>query len=118
MRKNGMVDKNETVKEKITMDNKEKALLCHKEWNGKLETVAKSKVKTREDLAIAYTPGVAEPCKVIAEDKTAAYTYTWKANTVPLFPTEVLSRSWKYRSLCRYAGHGRKMCIIQRIWKC
>ena len=64
------------------MDNKEKALLCHKEWNGKLETVAKSKVKTREDLAIAYTPGVAEPCKVIAEDKTAAYTYTWKANTV------------------------------------
>lgn len=82
MRKNGMVDKNETVKEKITMDNKEKALLCHKEWNGKLETVAKSKVKTREDLAIAYTPGVAEPCKVIAEDKTAAYTYTWKANTV------------------------------------
>ena len=82
MRKNGMVDKNETVKEKITMDNKEKALLCLKEWNGKLETVAKSKVKTREDLAIAYTPGVAEPCKVIAEDKTAAYTYTWKANTV------------------------------------
>ena len=82
MRKNGMVDKNETVKEKITMDNKEKALLCHKEWNGKLETVAKSKVKTREDLAIAYTPGVAEPCKVIAEDKTAAYTYTMKANTV------------------------------------
>ena len=64
------------------MDLKEKALSLHKEWNGKLETVAKSKVKTREDLAIAYTPGVAEPCKVIAEDKTAAYTYTWKANTV------------------------------------
>ena len=64
------------------MDNKEKALLCHKEWNGKLETIAKSKVNSREDLAIAYTPGVAEPCKVIAEDKSAAYTYTWKANTV------------------------------------
>ena len=82
MRKNGIVNKYEYVKEKITMDNKEKALLCHKEWNGKLETVAKSKVKTRADLAIAYPPGVAEPCKVIAEDKTAAYTYTWKANTV------------------------------------
>ena len=54
MRKNGIVNKYEYVKEKITMDNKEKALLCHKEWNGKLETVAKSKVKTREDLAIAY----------------------------------------------------------------
>ena len=64
------------------MDNKEKALLCHKEWNGKLETIAKSKVNSREDLAIAYTPGVAEPCKVIAEDKEKAYTYTWKSNTV------------------------------------
>jgi malate dehydrogenase (oxaloacetate-decarboxylating) len=64
------------------MDQKEKALMMHKEWNGKLETVAKSKVSSREDLAIAYTPGVAEPCKVIAEDKEAAYTYTWKSNTV------------------------------------
>ena len=64
------------------MDNKEKALKCHEEWNGKLETIAKSKVNSREDLAIAYTPGVAEPCKVIAEDKEAAYTYTMKANTV------------------------------------
>lgn len=64
------------------MDNKEKALAMHKKWNGKLETVAKSKVSSREDLAIAYTPGVAEPCKVIAEDKEAAYTYTWKSNTV------------------------------------
>ena len=82
MRKNGIVNKYEYVKEKITMDNKEKALLCHKQWNGKLETIAKSKVNSREDLAIAYTPGVAEPCKVIAEDKSAAYTYTWKANTV------------------------------------
>lgn len=60
----------------------QKALQCHREWNGKLETVAKSKVNSREDLAIAYTPGVAEPCKVIAEDASAAYTYTWKANTV------------------------------------
>ncbi len=64
------------------MDTKEKALQMHKEWNGKLDTVAKSKVSSREDLAIAYTPGVAEPCKVIAEDKELAYTYTWKANTV------------------------------------
>lgn len=64
------------------MDNKEKALQLHKEWNGKLETVSKTPVKTREDLALAYTPGVAEPCKVIAEDPSAAYTYTIKANTV------------------------------------
>ena len=64
------------------MTTNEKALLLHKEWNGKIETVAKSKVNSREDLALAYTPGVAEPCKVIAENKEAAYTYTMKANTV------------------------------------
>lgn len=64
------------------MDNKEKALKYHEEWNGKLETIAKSKVNSREDLAIAYTPGVAEPCKVIAKDKELAYKYTWKSNTV------------------------------------
>lgn len=64
------------------MTTNEKALQLHKEWNGKLETVSKTPVKTREDLALAYTPGVAEPCKVIAQDKEAAYTYTWKANTV------------------------------------
>ena len=64
------------------MTTNEKALKMHEEWNGKIETVSKSPVKSREDLAIAYTPGVAEPCKVIAEDKEAAYKYTMKANTV------------------------------------
>lgn len=64
------------------MTTGEKALALHKEWNGKLETVSKSPVKSREALSLAYTPGVAEPCKVIAEDKEAAYTYTMKANTV------------------------------------
>lgn len=64
------------------MTNNEKALQMHKEWNGKLETTAKAHVNSQEDLAIAYTPGVAEPCKVIAKDPEAAYTYTMKANTV------------------------------------
>lgn len=64
------------------MTHNEKALIMHEKWNGKLETVSKTPVKTREDLAIAYTPGVAEPCKVIAQDKDAAYKYTMKANTV------------------------------------
>ena len=64
------------------MTTNEKALLMHEKWNGKLETVSKTPVKSREDLSIAYTPGVAEPCKVIAEDKEAAYKYTMKANTV------------------------------------
>ncbi len=64
------------------MTTNEKALELHEKWKGKLETVSKTPVKTREDLSLAYTPGVAEPCKVIAEDKEAAYTYTWKSNTV------------------------------------
>lgn len=64
------------------MTNSEKALQMHEEWNGKIETVAKSHVNSREDLAIAYTPGVAEPCKVIAENPEAAYKYTIKANTI------------------------------------
>ena len=64
------------------MTTNEKALELHKKLNGKLETVSKVPVKSREDLALAYTPGVAEPCKVITQDKEAAYTYTMKANTI------------------------------------
>ncbi len=64
------------------MTLQEQALALHKEWNGKLETVSKTPVKSREALSLAYTPGVAEPCKVIAENKDAAYQYTMKANTV------------------------------------
>lgn len=60
----------------------ENALNLHEEWNGKIETTPKCTVKSREDLAIAYTPGVAEPCKVIAKDQEAAYKYTIKSNTV------------------------------------
>ncbi|WP_024867211.1 NAD(P)-dependent malic enzyme [Butyrivibrio sp. FCS014] len=64
------------------MTNAEKALKMHEEWNGKLEIRSKAEVKSREDLAIAYTPGVAEPCKLIAEDKELAYKYTFKSNTI------------------------------------
>ena len=64
------------------MTTNEKALYLHEQWNGKLETISKTPVKSREDLSLAYTPGVAEPCKVIAQDKEAAYKYTMKANTV------------------------------------
>ena len=64
------------------MTNSEKALQMHEQWNGKLETAAKAHVNSREELASAYTPGVAEPCKVIAKDPEAAYKYTIKSNTV------------------------------------
>ncbi len=64
------------------MNYGEEALIAHKKWNGKLETISKSPVKDRDALSIAYTPGVAEPCKVIAENPAEAYNYTIKANTV------------------------------------
>ena len=64
------------------MTIKDQALRLHEQWNGKLETASKCTVSSAEDLAIAYTPGVAEPCRVIAEDPKAAYKYTIKSNTV------------------------------------
>lgn len=64
------------------MTTAEKALQLHEEWKGKIDTVSKTPVKSREALSLAYTPGVAEPCKVIAKDKEAAYTYTIKGNTI------------------------------------
>lgn len=64
------------------MTQSEKALKLHEEWNGKIDTTPKCKVRSREDLAIAYTPGVAEPCKKIAENIEDAYKYTIKSNTV------------------------------------
>ncbi len=64
------------------MTNSEKSIKLHKEWNGKISTTPKCHVNSREDLAIAYTPGVAEPCKIIADNKEEAYNYTIKANTV------------------------------------
>ena len=60
----------------------EKALELHEKWNGKIATTSKCEVKSRDDLALAYTPGVAEPCKVIEKDPEAAYRYTIKANTI------------------------------------
>ncbi len=64
------------------MTNAEKALQAHEEWQGKIVTTSKAPVKTSEDLAIAYTPGVAEPCKEIARDPLLAYRYTIKSNTI------------------------------------
>ncbi|SEI43577.1 malate dehydrogenase (oxaloacetate-decarboxylating) [Lachnospiraceae bacterium A10] len=64
------------------MTNDEKAIELHRNWNGKIETTPKSHVNTREDLALAYTPGVAAPCRIIAENKAEVYNYTLKANTV------------------------------------
>ena len=64
------------------MTTSEKALMLHEAWKGKVETVSKARVASREDLALAYTPGVAEPCRTIAQDPEAVYKYTIKSNTI------------------------------------
>ena len=64
------------------MDKKELALNKHAEWRGKLSVETKAPITNREELAIAYTPGVAEPCLEIQKDESLAYTYTGKGNTV------------------------------------
>lgn len=69
---------------RINMTQSEKALQLHEQWNGKINTTSKCHITSREDLAMAYTPGVAEPCKVIAENREAAYRYTIKSNTVAI----------------------------------
>jgi malate dehydrogenase (oxaloacetate-decarboxylating) len=64
----------------MTLD--EKALALHEQWKGKLDTTAKLKVDSREAMSLAYTPGVAEPCRVIARDPESVYRYTIKQNTI------------------------------------
>ena len=64
------------------MDKREIALKAHKDWNGKIEVVSRAKVTNREELAVAYTPGVAEPCIEINKDESKAYDYTRKGNLV------------------------------------
>ena len=96
------------------MTTNEKALMLHEQWKGKLETVARMPVKSREDLSLAYTPGVAEPCRVIAQDKEAAYTYTWKSNTV-----SVVSDGRAVMGLVNICPHaavnGRQGRIVQGV---
>ncbi len=64
------------------MDKKEYALKKHEEWRGKLATRVKAPITNKEELAVAYTPGVAEPCLAIRKDESLAYTYTGKGNLV------------------------------------
>ncbi|KKI49920.1 NAD(P)-dependent malic enzyme [Christensenella hongkongensis] len=64
------------------MDFKEKALEMHKAWEGKIEVISRVPLKTKDDLSIAYTPGVAEPCLKISEDPSLSYVYTRRHNLV------------------------------------
>nr|WP_297181123.1 malic enzyme-like NAD(P)-binding protein [uncultured Agathobaculum sp.] len=64
------------------MDLKERALKAHEQWGGKIEVVARCEVSSKEDLSVAYTPGVAEPCLAIKDDPSLSYTYTRRHNLV------------------------------------
>lgn len=64
------------------MDVYEKSLKLHEKWAGKMDTIPKCSVETREDLSLAYTPGVAEPCRKIADNPEDVYKYTQKGNTI------------------------------------
>ena len=64
------------------MDNKEFALQEHEKWAGKIEVISRAKLETPEDLAVCYTPGVAEPCIKISEDVNLSYKYTRRHNMV------------------------------------
>jgi malate dehydrogenase (oxaloacetate-decarboxylating) len=62
----------------------EKALEMHKKWRGKVQIVSKAQIKTAEELSLAYSPGVAEPCRQIAADPEKVWDYTWKGNTIAI----------------------------------
>ena len=64
------------------MDIREESLKKHYEWNGKIEVISRAKIKTKDDLALAYTPGVAEPCLEIAKDVNKSYELTRRNNLV------------------------------------
>ena len=80
------------------MDINQASLQMHYDLHGKIEVISRKKIETREDLSLAYTPGVAEPCRVIAKDYEQSY-----------HRRNCSFRSWRYWSCCRYAGYGRKM---------
>lgn len=63
-------------------DIKNRALKAHEEWRGKIEVISRATIENREDLSVCYTPGVAEPCKLIAEDGELSYKYTRRGNLV------------------------------------
>ena len=96
------------------MDIVKKSLELHKQWKGKIEVISTVPVNNKQDLSLAYTPGVAEPCLEIQKDPDLSYEYTrrWNLAAVvtdgqPFWGWEILA--WRR---CR---DGRKMRFIQNI---
>ena len=98
------------------MDYAKEALRLHAKWNGKLETIPKMPIKTRDDLSIAYTPGVAAPCLEIKDDPKKSFTYTARSHLVADHYRWFSSfRVRKYWSRSFNASYGRKMCIVKAL---
>ena len=95
------------------MTTNEKALLLHEEWRENLKPHQKQRSPPGKTWALAYTPGVAEPCKVIAADPEAAYRYTIKSNTIAVVSdgSAVLGLG-EHRSSGSNACHGGKGCAF------
>ena len=89
------------------MDNKEFALQEHEKWAGKIEVISRAKLETPEDLAVCYTPGVAEPCIKISEDVNLSYQYGSGCHR-----RKCRTGTGRYRTGSRYAGYGRKMLSV------
>ncbi len=89
----------------------QEALELHEKVKGKLEVQLKVPLNESHDLSLAYTPGVAQPCREIAKNKENVYKYTWKQNSVAVVSdgTAVLRGYWTRSS---YACHGRKIYFI------
>ena len=83
------------------MDKKEFALKQHEEWKGKIEVISRASIETPEELSVAYTPGVAEPCLKISEDVDLSYNRRYRS-----------TGTGRYRSGGRNAGYGGKMCFV------
>ncbi len=95
------------------MDQKERALQAHRDWQGKIEVISRCKVEDADALSIAYTPGVAQPCLKIKDDVDLSYVYTRRHNLVAVITDGFCcTGSGGYRPGGRYAGYGRQMCPV------
>ena len=96
-----------------------KALEKHKEWRGKVEVVSKAAVKSAAELSLAYSPGVAEPCRQIAANPEVVWDYTWKGNTIAVVSdgSAVLGLG-NIGPAAAPASHGGQSGSVQGVRRC
>ena len=101
------------------MDYAKESLRLHGEWKGKIEVVTRVPVENKDDLSLAYTPGVAQPCLEIQKDVDKSYDLTrrWNMCLVVTDGSAVLGLG-NIGPEARNAGNGRKMCTFQSVWRC